>query len=174
MKIHRCVLILSLAFAAAAMAGGPKANAGKPAIDANAAFSRLKGLAGEWEVDSPQGKTHSRFEVIANGTVVLEHFIEPGAQEEMLTAYHLDGNKLVLTHYCMAGNQPHMVAEKFDAASGELTFAFADGSNIAPGAGHMHDASYRLTSNDQFDSKWEFVEGGKVKFSEEAHYTRVK
>jgi hypothetical protein len=53
----------------------------------------------------------------------------------MLTAYHLDDDKLVLTHDCMAGNETHMVAEKFDAASGVLTFAFAGGANIGATAG---------------------------------------
>src|SRR6266404_1884142 len=119
------------------------------------------------------GKGHSKFELIAGGSVLLEHFTEPGGQE-MLTAYHLDGSRLVLTHYCLAGNQPQMVAEKFDGASGELDFAFAGGSNIAPGAGHMHDAVFHLASNDHFDAKWDFVEAGKVKFSEEIHYTRTK
>lgn len=173
MKIHRLLMISSLLFAAAAAAGSPGNDAAKNEVDANAAFSRLKALVGEWDVESTHGKGHSKFEVIANGSVVLEHFAEPGAQE-MLTAYHLDGSKLVLTHYCMAGNQPRMVAQKFDGASGELDFAFAGGTNIAPGAGHMHDAAFRLASNDRFDAKWEFVEAGKVKFSEEIHYTRVK
>src|SRR5262249_9816754 len=71
------------------------------------------------------------------------------------------------------GNEPQMVAEKFDGASGELDFAFAGGSNIAPGAGHMHDAVFHLASRDHFDAKWDFVEAGKVKFSEEIHYTRT-
>jgi hypothetical protein len=102
---------------------------------------------GDWDVESSQSKAHSRFELISGGSVLLEHFTEPGGQE-MLTAYHLDGSKLVLTHYCLAGNQPQMVAEKFDSASGELDFAFAGGSNIAPGVGHMHDVVFHLTSNE--------------------------
>jgi len=170
---HRLLIICSLLFFASALAAAPKKSAAAPAVDSSAAFSRLKALAGEWDVDSPQGKAHSRFEVIANDSVVLEHFTAPGSAE-MLTAYHLDGTKLVLTHYCMAGNQPHMVAEKFDGTSGELDFAFAGGANIAPGAGHMHNAAFRLVSNTHIDAKWDFVEAGKVKFSEEMHYTRVK
>jgi hypothetical protein len=173
MKIHRLLVISGLLFAATTIAGSPGNNAAKSEVDANAAFARLKGLVGEWDVESTHGKGHSKFEVIANGSVVLEHFAEPGSQE-MLTAYHLDGGQLVLTHYCMAGNQPHMVAQKFDSASGELNFAFAGGTNITPGAGHMHDAAFRLASNDRFDAKWNFVEAGKVKFSEDIHYTRVK
>ncbi len=173
MKIHRLLVTCSLLFAAATLAGSPGKNTAKNEVDASAAFSRLKGLVGEWDVESARGKGHSRIEVIANGSVVLEHFIEPGSQE-MLTAYHLGGGQLVLTHYCMAGNQPHMVAQKFDGASGELDFAFAGGTNIAPGAGHMHDAALRLVSNDRFDAKWDFVEAGQFKFSEEIHYSRVK
>lgn len=173
MKIHRLLVISSLLFAATSIAGSPGKNTAKNEVDASAAFSRLKGLAGEWDVESTSGKGHSRFEVIANGSVVLEHFAEPGAQE-MLTAYHLDGGQLVLTHYCMAGNQPHMVAQKFDGASGELDFVFAGGTNIAPAAGHMHDATFRLVSNDRFDAKWDFVEAGQIKFSEQSHYSRLK
>jgi hypothetical protein len=173
MKNRRLLAISSLLLAAtvcAAVAGRAAANT---QVDAGTAFSRLKALVGDWDVESSHGRTHSRFELIAGGSVLLEHFTEPGGQE-MVTAYHLDGSRLVLTHYCVAGNQPQMVAQKFDGESGELDFAFAGGSNIAPGAGHMHDVVFHLASNDHFDAKWDFAEAGKVKFSEEIHYTRTK
>jgi hypothetical protein len=173
MKHRRLLAISSLFLTATVSAGVAGRAAANIEVDAGTAFSRLKALVGDWDVESSNSKGHSRFELIAGGSVLLEHFAEPGGQE-MLTAYHLDGSRLVLTHYCIAGNQPKMVAEKFDGASGELDFAFAGGSNIAPGTGHMHDAVFHLTSNDHFDAKWEFVEGGKVKFSEEMHYTRTK
>ncbi|HEY6370499.1 MAG TPA: hypothetical protein VIX37_07965 [Candidatus Sulfotelmatobacter sp.] len=173
MKNRRLLAISSLFLAAIVSAGAARRAAANTEVDPGTAFSRLKALVGEWDVESSSGKAHSRFELIARGSVLLEHFTEPGGQE-MLTAYHLDGSRLVLTHYCVAGNQPQMVAEKFDGASGELDFAFAGGSNIAPGAGHMHDAVFHLGSNDHFDAKWDFVEAGKVKFSEEIHYTRTK
>lgn len=173
MKKRRLLAISSLFLAATVFAGVPGSAAANAGVDSGTAFSRLKALVGEWDVESSQGRAHSRFELIAGGSVLLEHFTEAGGQE-MLTAYHVDGNRLILTHYCIAANQPQMVAEKFDGASGELDFAFAGGSNIAPGAGHMHDAVFHLASNDHFDAKWDFVEGGKVKFSEESHYTRTK
>ena len=173
MKNCRLLVISILFLAATASAGTAGRAAANTEVDAGTAFSRLKALVGDWDVESSHGKTHSRFELIAGGSVLLEHFTEPGGQE-MLTAYHLDGSRLVLTHYCVAGNQPQMVAKKFDGASGELDFAFAGGSNIAPGAGHMHEAVFHLASNDRFDAKWDFVEAGKVKFSEEIHYTRAK
>jgi hypothetical protein len=171
--MNKVVAVASLLFVTAVAAAGPAAPNPERKVDAGAAFSRLKGLVGEWNIESARGKGQSQFQLIAGGSVILERFREPGGGE-MLTAYHLDGDNLVLTHYCLAGNEPHMVAEKFDAASGELNFAFAGGANIAADTGHMHDAAFRLISNDRFDAKWDFVEGGKLKFSEDVHYTRVK
>jgi hypothetical protein len=173
MKNRRLITISSLFLAATVSAGIARRVAANTEVDARTAFSRLKALVGDWDIESSRGKAHSRFELIAGGSVLLEHFTEPSGQE-MLTAYHLDGSRLVLTHYCLAGNQPQMVAEKFDRASGELDFAFAGGSNISPGAQHMHDAVFHLASNDHFDAKWDFVEADRVKFSEEIHYTRTK
>ena len=170
MKRNKIVLGAAFSCIAAVAAAGPAPEA---KVDALAAFSRLKALAGEWNVESARGKGRSEFQVIAGGSVVLERFREPQGGE-MLTAYHLDGDKLVLTHYCMAGNEPHMVAEKFDAASGELDFAFTGGANIGRETGHMHDVGFRLDSSDRFEAKWDFVEGGKLKFSEDVRYTRAK
>ena len=172
MRRNRAALLASLLCAASVVAS-PRNRTPESKVDALAAFARLKGLAGEWNVESARGNGRSQFQVIAGGSVVLEHFTEPGGSE-MLTAYLLDGDKLVLTHYCMTGNEPHMVAERFDAATGELSFAFAGGANIGADTGHMHDAAFRLVSHDRFDAKWDFVEGGKVKFSEDIHYTRVR
>ena len=165
----RKVLVSILLLAGVAMAGSPKSSP----VEANVAFARLKTLVGNWEADSSRGKVRSRYELIAGGSVLLEHTSVPG-EDEMLTAYHLDDDRLVLTHYCMAGNQPHMVAQAFDPSTGELEFAFASASNLKPGAGHMHDVNLRLISHDRYDAKWDFVEGGTRKFSEDFHYTRVK
>jgi hypothetical protein len=171
--MNKVLSVAGLWFVAAVAAAGPAVPKPESKVDAGAAFSRMKSLAGEWSIESARGKGHSQFQLIAGGSVLLERFREP-AGGEMLTAYHLDGDKLVLTHYCAAGNTPHMVAEKFDRASGELNFGFAGGANIDAGTGHMHNAAFRLISSDRFDAKWDFVEGGKLKFSEDVRYTRVK
>src|ERR1044071_5097050 len=89
------------------------ADATPPAIDATAAFSRLKSLVGEWESDSAMGKTQLTYTLIAGGTAVVER--ERGEKmPEMLTVYYMDGKRLLLTHFCMAGNQPRMEARSYD------------------------------------------------------------
>ncbi|HEY1342734.1 MAG TPA: hypothetical protein VGF59_34765 [Bryobacteraceae bacterium] len=139
-----------------------------------AAFSRLKMLVGEWEAESEGRKVHLSYELIAGGTALVER--DTGERmAPMLTVYHIDGQRLMLTHYCMAGNQPRMVAGPLDAKTGEIEFRFLDATNLAsPNAGHMHHARMRVIDNDHLESEWNYYEDGKLKMTEKALYTRVK
>ena len=148
--------------------------AAKPETNANAAFSKLKALAGSWEAQSARGTVSSSYELISNGSALVERIKVPG-EEEMMTVYHLDGDRLVLTHYCTAGNQPRMQAEPYDPAGNQLVFNFAGGGNLSdPNKGHMHNVVLQFTSPDSFSSKWTFQENGKPKFAENMEFHRVK
>ncbi len=142
--------------------------------DAAAAFARLKTLVGEWEASTQMGNAHVSYELTGAGTAVVER--ETADQmPAMMTVYHLDGNRLILTHYCMAGNQPRMQARTFNQATGELQFQFLDITNLSsPGAGHMHNVSFRFVDDNHFQSEWQFYENGKPKEIEKAEYTRVR
>jgi hypothetical protein len=170
MKRHH-LLIASLLLAAAAVhAASSKA---EHTADA-AAFARLKTLVGEWEGDTKMGKAHLNYELIAGGTALVERETAE-KMPAMLTVYNLDGDRLMLTHYCMAGNQPRMQARAFNPASGELDFQFLDATNLASaGAGHMHSAKIRFVDNDHMATEWEFYENGQRKSTETAQYTRVR
>ena len=172
MKIRKLLCVLAVGWAATAV---PGASGG---IDAKAAFDQLKHLEGVWESKGKDGSvSRSEFEVTGNGTVLLERFSNtalPG-NGRMATAYHLDGADLVLTHYCMANNQPVLRAERFDAALKEIQFEFVRAGNLATeNAGHMRRAKYRLIDANHFITEWEFFENGKKKFTETETFTRVK
>lgn len=80
--------------------------------ETKAAFAKLAAMAGTWEVTIKEMegvKGTSVLSVSSMGSVVRE-VMGPGADHEMTNVYHLDGPDLVMTHYCGAGNQPHMVA----------------------------------------------------------------
>jgi hypothetical protein len=164
------VLLLSTAYCLFA------ADNSKPS-DASAAFSRLKSLAGDWEGKSTSGsKSHVRYEVISGGSAVLEHFEDEsfGPANAMVTVYYLDGAHLLLSHYCMAKNQPRMQAQAFDEATGELRFTFLDATGLAsPDAGHMHNATFHFSDTNHFSTDWQFFENGKPKLTESLQYTRV-
>ncbi|HET9183440.1 MAG TPA: hypothetical protein VFP59_14990 [Candidatus Angelobacter sp.] len=168
MKLSSIVFSLLL-LGAVAVAASPDNNQ----VDAQTAFAKLKTLAGTWQAQTSKGPAQVRYELISGGSVLIEHDNMPG-HDEMLTAYHLDGDKLVLTHYCMAGNQPHMVARRFDPESGELDFAFAGGTNLSAGPGHMRDLRLHLISANRLDAAWNFQKNDNSTHTEDLHYTRVK
>jgi len=169
------VLVLACTFLAMALGFAASANAAdKSAGNAAAAFDKLKTLAGTWEATSDKGKVTSNIELVSNGTVLLEKIKVPG-ESEMVTTYYLDGNHLVLTHYCTAGNQPHMQAEAFDPALNQIRFDFASASNLNSAAdGHMHSAVIKFTGADTFNSDWTFYKDGKPAFTEPIQFHRVR
>lgn len=169
MRRHLLVMATVALTAAAAHAAGPKSEASA----GPAAYARLKTLVGEWEADPAMGKAHISYELIAGGTSLVE---KESAEKmpAMLTVYYLDGDRLLLTHYCMAGNQPRMQARAFNSDTGEVAFEFLDATNLTPGAGHMHNAKIRVADHDHLNTEWEFYENGQRKMAETAQYTRVK
>lgn len=141
---------------------------------AQLAFERLAGLAGSWEGRSSQGwVARSEVELIARGSVVLERTnFEAHPGETMLTLFHKDGAELVLTHYCVAGNQPRLVASALEGDT--LAFTFRDATNLPdPGTGHMGSARFVLEGPDSFSSRWSFDQGGKTSWMEEVRYRRL-
>jgi len=74
-------------------------------------FEKLKSLAGVWQSKSPDGHPLSiSYEVVAGGSAVMETRV-PVNEPSMISIFHLDGEKLRMTHYCSIGNQPRMLAE---------------------------------------------------------------
>ena len=164
MKSLRIGLCVLLAAATTAIAFGQS--------DAAKTFDQLKTLKGNWEGKASNGKDLKvTFRPTSGGTALMSEIL---GDEDMITMFHMDNNRVLATHYCGAGNQPRMQAKRFDPAIGEIEFQFLDGTNLTPGAGHMHNARFRLVDDKHFQSEWQFYENGKLKFSENPQYTRVR
>jgi len=153
-------ILASLVLAAVPAAGGD-APAG---VSSREAFERIKSLAGLWEgshtaKDGPAASV--RYELTANGTAVMERLF-PGTSHEMLSVYHLDGDQLVITHYCALGNQPRMRLEKATVKPAELSFGFAGGTNLDPAKDtHIHSGKVQIVDQDRLEEEWSVYEGGK-------------
>ncbi len=151
-----------------------------PRVDsstASSAYERFLSLEGEWEGKSSQGWTdRARFEKIARGSVLLEtSLFEAHPGETMVTAVHPDGDRLILTHYCVAKNQPRLVL-KDSAEDGQfLRFEFLDGTNLPTrDRGHMDKAEYRFVDRDHFTSRWTWYQDGQESWMETIEFRRVK
>src|SRR4051812_39060633 len=148
----------------------------KPDQATLAAFEQFKQLDGAWEGKSTKGWTEkANYRTMAKGSCVLETSMEAHPNETMATVYHLDGPHLMLTHYCMAQNQPRMRATEVSADGKTVTFTFLDGTNMATrDQGHMDKVLFKFIDNDHFTSKWTWYEKGQERWMEEIVYTRVK
>lgn len=95
-------------------------------------FGPITALAGDWEMDDQEGVA-SHFEVTGGGSAVCETMF-PGQQSQMTNLYHMDGRRLLLTHYCAAGNQPRMAATEARRTPEGLVyeFDFDSVSNLRP------------------------------------------
>lgn len=176
------MVIQTLIVAGVMMALGPAprlapADAGVSPTKAREAFERLKTLAGEWDEKSTQGwqGVHT-IEVIAGGSALLSTSrIEPhpNANEAMATVFHLDGDRLMLTHYCVAKNQPRLVATAISDDGRRIEFEFLDATNLkSREAGHMHRAVFEIESAGQYSSRWTFYRDGKESWMENIVNTR--
>src|SRR5580693_4756802 len=79
--------------------------------DAHKSFDLLKGMEGNWAGKNQQGEAvQVTFRSTAGGSALMSE-IHGHGPENMVTMFHMDGpNRLLLTHYCGAGNQPRMQA----------------------------------------------------------------
>ncbi|HVU86066.1 MAG TPA: hypothetical protein VHD36_02015 [Pirellulales bacterium] len=116
--------------------------------DANSAFEFLKTLTGEWERtgDEHDHGGHSQktsFRPTAAGSAVMETIFE-GEPMEMISIYHMDGDELLLTHYCALQNAPILKFVKSDKP-GEIKFAFHGGTNFDPKTdAHVHEGVMQI------------------------------
>jgi hypothetical protein len=161
-------LLVGAVLLASAAAGEPANTETKRTNDLKDAalrLERLKKLAGDWQLADPKdeatrGKVLARYRVTAGGSVVVETLF-PGEEKEMETLYHLDGDHLMLTHYCHCGNQPRMRAQS-GGDKDELVFEFAGGSNLNPAKDtHMHSYRVRFVDADHLHGEWELYTEGK-------------
>ncbi|MGD0824890.1 MAG: hypothetical protein ABR908_09945 [Terriglobales bacterium] len=127
--------------------------------DAHKSFDLLKGMEGNWAGKNQQGQpVEVTFRMIAGGSALMSE-IHGHGPENMITMFHMDGDRLLMTHYCGAGNQPRMKVMAADAKS--VSFEFFDGTNIGPGDGHMQRATFTQVDPDHQSEEWVFLDHGK-------------
>lgn len=147
-----CTLLLAgLSFSAS---GEEKHDHQPPALPKNAGLEKMKTLVGTWVTadkdGQPTDEVVSVIKLTAGGSVIHETLF-PGQPHEMVSIYTADGPDLVMTHYCMLGNQPRMKAGT-KSPGNKLNFEFAGGSNLDPKKDrHMHSAVLTIVDADHYE-----------------------
>ena len=135
--------------------------------DARKSFDKLKTLSGAWEgkvttdmkVAVPLEKTpmHIVLRTTSRGNALMHEMTSAGSADDPITMFYLDEDRVLLTHYCDAGNRPRMEGKlSLDGKSLEFTFLDVVGSNLQQ---HMHHAKFTFIDADHHIEDWTFMVG---------------
>jgi hypothetical protein len=140
----------------------PASAAPSHAGDTPPAFQRIESLVGEWQGTLPSGKPiRITYEKI-NGGAVLERYRSTDPMWwNMSSAYHLDNDRIVMTHYCSWGNHPRMIAFVDDTPVGRLDFRFLDMAENEPSNGYMRNMTFEFEDENHFKHHWTWRKNGK-------------
>jgi len=126
---------------------------------AQKSFEELKALDGTWEGKSLNGQPlQVAYRVTSNGSAIMS---EIKGKEDMISMFNLDGDRVLLTHYCAVGNQPRMVASASPDGK-TFTFDFVDATNLpTPDAAHMIRMVLAMPDANHHTEEWTFSDHGK-------------
>jgi len=76
----------------------------------HAFFEQLSALVGDWEGVQDGVPIKVTYTLTGDGSALME-YMKPGDSPAgaMITMFTIDGDHVIATHYCAAGNQPQMV-----------------------------------------------------------------
>jgi hypothetical protein len=132
--------------------------------DAQKSFETMKTLAGSWqgklttvpEVPDMKGAVAKiSLRVTSRGNALMHDLTVSGIPDNPITMFYLDSDRLLLTHYCDAGNRPRMEG-KISPDGKVIEFDLMD---VAGGMqkGHMHHAVFTLIDADHHTEDWTFM-----------------
>ena len=140
----------------------------------NAGFEKMKPLVGNWQGKANDGKPVKISYALVSGGSALVETIQAESEPGMVTVYHPDGGRLMMTHYCSLHNQPRMRADTTPAENGKLVFNFVDATNMpSPDAMHMHKLVVTFVDKDHFAQEWTW-KGGEKEGTEVFRMERMK
>jgi hypothetical protein len=176
-RISRTRLLLVALAVSAIGAGGKSREPSKPvdSATAHAVFDRLKRLDGTWRGKSTKGwEELSVIHTIAKGSAVAIRSEEEDADSAMLSVYYMDGDWLLLTHYCEAQNQPRLVATATSEDGRKVLFTFLDATNLpSRDKGHMDKLILELIDDNHFTENWTWYSNGREQWLELIDTQRV-
>jgi len=135
--------------------------------DAQKSFDKLKTLSGVWEGKvTTDMKVPESFEKIpmhvvlrttSRGNALMHEMSSTGSPDDPITMFYLDEDRVLLTHYCDAGNRPRMAGKLSpDGKTLEFTLLDVAGSNLQE---HMHHVIFTFIDADHHTEDWTFMMG---------------
>jgi hypothetical protein len=152
----------------------PAGQSSAPKSDAQKSFDQLKTLAGTWEghgttnppVPDMPDIMQVDLQVTSSGNALKHEMMgKPKTDgvsgkdaDHPVTMLYLEGDRLLLTHYCDAGNRPRMAARVSpDGKTVEFDFVDVSGSTKH---GHMDHAVFTIIDANHHTEDWTYLMPG--------------
>jgi hypothetical protein len=156
--------------------------------NAQQSFTTLKALAGPWEgrvttTPAMEGMGDMKnveitLRVTSRGNALVHEMKAAGTADDPtrydhpVTMLYLDGDRLLLTHYCDAGNRPRMVAQTSpDGKKVEFTFLDLSGGTQY---GHMDHAVFTIVDANHHTEDWTYMMPGDKPVRAHMDLQRIK
>jgi len=133
-----------------------------PQSDAQKAFEKLKSLAGTWEGTYMGMSGNVTIRVTSTGNAILHEMTASGRPDNPITMIYVDGDRLLLTHFCDSGNRPRMQG-KLSPDGNTVTFDFLDVSGNT-NEFLMHDIVFTMVDADHHIEAFTYSVNGKPPF----------
>ena len=139
-------------------------------------FEHLKNLTGTWQgvqkaMDGEEMITVN-YAPTAKGSAVVERLF-PGTPKEMVSIYTQSGPDIIMTHYCMLGNQPRMRSHHYAATPNQITLTFVDGTGMRSSDDmHMHELTITFVDDSHMTHEWTLFDRGQKKTTNIFTFTR--
>jgi hypothetical protein len=125
--------------------------------DAQKSFDKLKSLAGSWEGTFEGKPMLISLRVTSMGNALMHEMKPTGRPDDPITMFYVDGDRLLLTHYCDAGNRPRMVGKLMPDGK-TVDFDFLDVADLNNTQyGHMHHAVLTVVDANHHTEDWTFM-----------------
>jgi hypothetical protein len=172
MNPRSIILLLMLSISVVSPKERPAA---EPQSPGRAAFEQFKQLSGNLQSKSTRGRESTDVvRTIAGGSVVELDSTGAHPGETMLTLIYMDGDRLLLTHYCVAKNQPRLQATRFEDGGRTVTFTFLDATNLpSRDTGHMDSLVFHFNDDGSATRRWTWYQERKASWTETIEMRRT-
>lgn len=151
------ILIILIATAAVALAQDNPPKAAAAQSDAKKAFEKMKSLAGSWQGTVKDIPINFTIRAVSSGTAILHEGDTSGGgpPKHEVTMFYVDGDRLLATHYCDAGNRSRWEG-KMSPDGKAIEFSFLDVAGPTRG-GYLKDMVITMIDADHHIVAFTFV-----------------
>jgi hypothetical protein len=135
--------------------------------EAAKSFEQMKTLAGSWEGRASSevkefnaDSVHVALRVTSMGNALMHEMTSPGQSQDPITMLYVDGDRLLLTHYCDLGNRPRMQGKQSPDGK-TMDFDFVDVAGSIK-HGYMNHVTFTFIDPNHHTEDWTSIMGDKT------------